>query len=53
MAEVIDTPQTVPKDRIKYTVDADTAWSKLLVSDGFHKSELTETYLRVRTKPMK
>jgi len=28
MADVIETPQTVPSERIKYTVDAETAWSQ-------------------------
>jgi len=27
MAEVAETPQTVPNDRMRYTVEADTAWS--------------------------
>lgn len=27
MADVMATPQTVPKERIRYTVDAETAWS--------------------------
>ena len=28
IADVIATPQTMPRDRIRYTVDAVTAWSK-------------------------
>ena len=27
MADVAETPQTVPNDRMRYTVEADTAWS--------------------------
>ena len=27
MADVAETPQTVPKDRMRYTVEAETAWS--------------------------
>lgn len=27
IADVIATPQTVPRERIRYTVEAETAWS--------------------------
>lgn len=28
MADVMATPQTVPRERTRYTVDAETAWSE-------------------------
>lgn len=46
MADVAETPQTVPKDRMRYTVEAETAWS-----DKQHMSVLSRSFFEAVDLP--